>query len=60
MKYTTVTNSEKLYTVKRGDSWWRIAANEMGSGFMMSKLAVYNKKNILSIIRPGDILKIPK
>lgn len=50
----------KLYTVKRGDSWWRIAANEMGSGLKMAKLAAYNGKNITSMIHPGDVLKIPK
>lgn len=57
---STNTSSEETYTVKRGDSWWRIAANEMGSGLMMSKLAAYNGKTILSMIHPGDILKIPK
>lgn len=56
-------NSNKeytLYTVKRGDSWWRIAAREMGSGLKMSKLAAYNGKNIATMIHPGDVLKIPK
>lgn len=58
---TTTSNAEyTLYTVKRGDSWWRIAANQMGSGLKMSKLAVYNGKTIASMIHPGDVLKIPK
>lgn len=58
---TTNSNAEyTLYTVKRGDSWWRIAANEMGSGLKMSVLAAYNGKNITTMIHPGDALKIPK
>lgn len=54
------TKEYTTYTVKRGDSWWKIAANEMGSGLKMSKLAAYNGKNITSMIHPGDVLKIPK
>lgn len=53
---TTYTN----YTVKKGDSWWRIAANEMGSGTKMNILAEFNGKTINDIIHPGNVIKIPK
>jgi LysM repeat protein len=49
-----------LYTVNRGDSWWGIAAKEMGSGLKMYKLAAYNGKNITHMLHPKDVLKIPK
>lgn len=48
------------YTVKKGDSWWRIAANEMGSGNKMTELAKFNGKTTNDIIYPGNVLKIPK
>lgn len=48
------------YTVKKGDSWWRIAANEMGSGTKMTRLAEFNGKTTKDIIYAGNVLKIPK
>lgn len=48
-----------LYTVVKGDSWWKIAANKMGSGNKCEELAKYNNKTTSSIIYPGDIIKIP-
>lgn len=47
------------YTVKPGDSWWKIAATEMGSGLKYKELAAYNGKNTTSALHPGDVLKIP-
>lgn len=49
-----------LYTVKKNDSWWRIAANEMGSGTKMYELAEFNGKTVRDIIHPGNVIKIPK
>lgn len=49
-----------LYTVKAGDSFWKIASQQMGSGLKCSKLASFNGLKLTSIIRPGQVLKIPK
>lgn len=49
----------RVYTVKKGDSWWKIAANEMGSGAKYTTLAAYNGKKITDALHPGDILHIP-
>lgn len=50
---------EYKYVVKSGDSWWKIAANEMGSGLKYKELAKYNGKTTTSALHPGDVLKIP-
>lgn len=47
------------YTVKSGDSWWKIAAEKLGSGLKMNELAEYNGKTIFSGIKVGDVIKIP-
>ena len=46
------------YTVKAGDSWWSIAASQMGDGMKMYELAQLNGKTIESVIHPGDTLKL--
>lgn len=56
---TPATGAYTNYTVKYGDSWWSIAADQMGSGMKMTELASYNNKTTSSIIHPGDVLKIP-
>ena len=50
---------ERVYAVQPGDSWWKIAAEQMGGGAKYEALAAYNGKKITSLIRPGDIIKIP-
>lgn len=50
---------EKAYIVKAGDSWWGIAAKEMGSGTQYAKLAAYNNKTPQSVLYAGQMLKIP-
>jgi LysM repeat protein len=58
VKPTQAKNSNtttKTYTVKSGDSWWKIANTV---GLDMYQLAELNGKTISSVIHPGDILKI--
>lgn len=50
---------EYSYTVKKGDSWWKIAQNEMGSGMRYKELAAYNGKSPSATIYAGQVLKIP-
>ena len=54
------STSETLYTVKSGDSFWKIAQQQMGSGLKVAALAAYNGLSTASVIKPGQILKIPK
>lgn len=49
----------RIYTVKSGDSFWRIAAEQMGSGLKCSELASFNGLKLTSVIHPGQVLKIP-
>lgn len=61
---TTTSNNNKAesytkYTVRANDSWWKIAANKLGSGLKMRELAAYNDKTILSPLKAGDTIKIP-
>ena len=48
------------YTVKKGDSWFKIASEQLGSGARMTELAEFNNKTIKSAIHPGNVIKIPK
>ena len=53
---------QKTYTVKPGDSLWRISQNEMGNGADFPKLIAANPgklKDQNSVIHPGDVLVIP-
>lgn len=50
---------EYEYTVVSGDSWWGIAAKEMGSGLKYTELAEYNGTDSSYILHPGDVIKIP-
>ena len=47
------------YTVQSGDSFWKIAAEQLGNGALYSELCEYNKLSINAVIHPGDTLKIP-
>lgn len=68
----TTTNSDRpvekapvrSYTVKSGDSLWKIALNLLGAGSRWNEIYTYNNnKNIIggnpSLIRPGQVLSIP-
>lgn len=56
---TTTKPTYKNYTIKKGDSWWKIAQQQMGSGSKCTQLAKYNGKTIFTTIHPGQTLKIP-
>ena len=47
------------YTVQSGDSFWKIAQEQLGNGNLYSELCEFNKLAINDIIHPGDTLKIP-
>lgn len=49
----------KTYTVKPGDSWWKIAAEQLGNGNRYKELTKYNGKTAASVIHPGDVIKMP-
>lgn len=57
-KYFNVVSNYYTYTVKSGDSWWKIAANELGNGALYTKLKVYNNWGNKTL-NPGDVIKIP-
>jgi len=49
----------KTYTVKPGDSFWRIAQQQLGNGDRYNEVAAANGMTAASIIHPGNILKLP-
>ena len=52
-------SAARTYTVKAGDSWWKIAAEQLGDGNRYKELAKYNGKTAASVIHPGDVIKLP-
>ena len=51
--------AQRTYTVQSGDSWWKIAAEQLGSGSRMYELADTNDMSIEDTIHPGQIIKLP-
>ena len=49
----------RTYTVQPGDSWWRIAAQQLGSGSRMGELAAANGMAVTDTIHPGQVLALP-
>jgi nucleoid-associated protein YgaU len=53
----------ETYTVKGGDSLWRIAENKLGNGNRYMEIFYANRDKMdspQSVIHPGDELKIPQ
>jgi nucleoid-associated protein YgaU len=58
-----VTTPEvRTYTVKAGDSLWKIAAENLGNGTLYPKIIAANPgrlKDEKTVIHPGDVLNLP-
>ena len=50
---------QRTYTVQPGDSWWRIAEQQLGSGSRMNELAAANGHTTADTIHPGQVLVLP-
>lgn len=55
----TTIDSGRTYTVKSGDSFWRIAAEQLGNGMRFGEIVKLNNLKVTSVIHPGDVLKLP-
>jgi nucleoid-associated protein YgaU len=56
-------NESETYTVKGGDSLWKIAKNHYGDGNEYMKIFYANRDKMQSpdsVIHPGDVLNLPK
>ena len=51
--------STRTYTVQSGDSWYRIAAQQLGSESKVGELLAANGADLSTTIHPGDVLTIP-
>jgi len=49
----------KQYTIKKGDSWWRIANEQLGDGSRFAELAKFNDMTPATTIYPGQVIKLP-
>lgn len=57
------TNEVETYTVKAGDSLWKIAKHHYGDGNEYMKIFYANRDKMESpdsVIHPGDVLNLPK
>lgn len=48
----------KKYTIKAGDSWWKMAQEQLGNGNLASQLASWNGVTIAATIHPGQVINI--
>ena len=55
----TPTGTDRIYTVVSGDSFWKIAQENMGNGMRYTTLASYNGLKTSSTLTTGQTLKIP-
>lgn len=46
------------YTVKAGDSFWKISEDHYGDGSMYTSILAYNEMDFNDVIHPGDVIKI--
>lgn len=54
------STGERLYTVKGGDSFWKIAQEQLGNGLRYGEIVKLNNMKVTSVIHPGDVLKLPE
>jgi nucleoid-associated protein YgaU len=50
---------QKTYTVKSGDTLWKIAQDQMGNGNLYKQIVAANGIPNENLIHPGDVLVIP-
>ena len=50
----------KTYTVQKGDSFWKIAAEQLGDGTRYKELAAFNGMDVTDTIYAGQTLKLPE
>ena len=55
---TSSQTSSKTYTVKQGDTLWKIASQQLGAGYRYSEIKKLNGLKS-DIIKPGQVLKLP-
>lgn len=51
--------SVRTYTIKPGDSFWKIAMTQLGNGNRYIELARFNNMTTQTVIRPGQVIKLP-
>ena len=51
--------STRQYTVQPGDSWYLIAAQQLGSESKVGELLAANGADLSTTIHPGDVLVLP-
>lgn len=51
--------TSKTYTVKPGDSFWKIAEKTLGDGNRYGEIAAHNGMKPTDTIYPGQVLKVP-
>ena len=51
--------SSRRYTVRPGDSWYLIAAQQLGSESKVGELLAANGADLGTTIHPGDVLVLP-
>lgn len=49
----------RTYTIKKGDSWWRIALEQLGNPKRFAELAEFNGMNYNKVIYPGQVIRLP-
>lgn len=56
---TTPSVGTRTYTIKPGDSFWKIAMTQLGNGNRYIELAKFNNMTTQTVIRPGQVIKLP-